>query len=213
MNTDGRGWARPKRTDAVVDPKVRLKISSGTGDRGGSSDRCGGVDAGVYGLQEQWRPKKALGGGRAQASDVVYGGAVPFFNNDTDPRSLVVPWRPERPVLFSIRDAGCHKALFDHCAMASTQIWRIALRQWLDEVVLPLVTARACTDRWYPALWGVKLVARRLDQADRSGGRGNRELDCDWKTVDAPNANLYAAFVLVSPFLCWTAALYFVVQR
>ncbi|CAI6343230.1 unnamed protein product [Macrosiphum euphorbiae] len=92
------------------------------------------------------------------------------------------------------------------------------LRQWLDEAVLPLVTARA-TDRWYPALWGVTLVARRLKDVDavtrvgdrdgRGGGRGHRlQVDCDWTTAEVPGHNFYAAIVLASAYICWSVALY-----
>jgi hypothetical protein len=67
------------------------------------------------------------------------------------------------------------------------------------------------TDRWYPALWGVTLVARRLAEADRVGGgrggsRDNRQLDCDWTTADVPNVNFYAFIVLLSTGVCWSAA-------
>jgi len=179
----------------------------------GSAERCGGVDAARYGLLRRWRPT----GTAADHSGDVYTGAVPFFDNDTWPHSLVVPWRPGRPVLYGIGDAGCHRALFDHCAtamVAGERARRAALRQWLDVAVRPLVTAPAA-DRWYPALWGAALVARRLDEADggggqggRGGGRTNRQLDCDWTTADAPDVNFYAAAVLASASVCWSAALY-----
>jgi len=160
--------------------------------------RCCGVDAGQYGLLRNHDP-------------------VPYFDNDTRPHSVVVPWRQGRVVLYGVRDAGCHQMLFDHFVTATgadMRDRRATLRQWLDEAVLPLVTARA-TDRWYPALWGATLVARRPEVADvvaRDGGRGGRsghrlQLDCDWTTAEGPGHTLYAAIVLASSCVCWSVSL------
>lgn len=168
----------------------------------GLARRCGGVDAGHYGLLGNDDP-------------------VPYFDNDTRPHSVVVPWRQGRTVLYGVRDAGCHWTLFDHLATATAanvSARMATLRQWLDEVVLPLVTARA-TDRWYPALWGATLVARLLEDADavarvggrvgRDGGRGHRlQMDSDWTTPEVPGHNFYAGIVLLSAYVCWSMALH-----
>jgi len=165
----------------------------------GPAGRCGGVDAGRYGLLGNDDP-------------------VPYFDNDTRPHSVVVPWHQGRTVLYGAGDAGCHQTLFDHLTTATAANMctrRATLRQWLNEAVLPLVTARA-TDRWYPALWGATLVARRLEDADavacaggRSDSRDHRlQVDCDWTTAEVPGHNFYAGIVLVSAYVCWSVALY-----
>lgn len=163
----------------------------------GSAERCVGVAAGRYGLLGNNDP-------------------VPSFDNNTRPHSVVVPWRQGRTVLYGIRDAGCHRTLFDHLATATAANMRsrsATLRQWLDETVLPLVMAET-TDRWYPALWGATLVARRLKDVDavtRVGDRGGRghhlQVDCDWTTAEGPSHNFYATIVLVSAYVCWSVAL------
>ncbi|XP_026808316.1 uncharacterized protein LOC113550585 [Rhopalosiphum maidis] len=218
LGTDGRGWARPTlsghRSEEDVAPTVRRagwpRSTVRPRDDDKSAGHCRGVNASQYGLLRRWRPTKKAAAGAADADD-VYTDAVPFFDNDTLPHSLVVPWRSGRPVLYSVWDAGCHQTLFDYLVTATAagaRVRRTALRQWLDEVVLPLVKAPA-TDRWYPALWGVTLVARRLAEADRVGpgvSRDNRQLDCDWTTADAPNVNFYAFIVLLSTGVCWSAA-------
>lgn len=207
MGTDGRGWARPTavRRAGHWTSTVRPVVDDE------SAGQCGGVNAARYGLLRKWT-KTAVDG------DVDgYTDALPFFDNDTRPHSLVVPC-PERPVLYGIRDAGCHQTLFDHLATAAATDMRprrAALRQWLDKVVLPLAKAAPAADRWYPALWGVTLAARRLDEADGGGprvvrrgdGRDHRQLDCDWTTEDVPGFGFYAFIVLLSTAVCWTTAL------
>ncbi|XP_022160964.1 uncharacterized protein LOC111027058 [Myzus persicae] len=234
LKTDGRGWAKPIASDqrsgvdvssamrrtAERTPRPTIRLSDGDD---GSAGRCGGVDVSPYGLLRPSPPTKTAAG----AADVedVYADRVPFFDNDTRPHSLVVPWRQGRAVLYGVRDAGCHQALFGHLATATAADMRprrANLRQWLDQAVLPLVTTRA-TDRWYPALWGVTLVARRLEEADVSGlggglvggqdggrshDRGHHQLDCDWTTEEGPGHNFYAAIVLASAYVCWLLALY-----
>lgn len=220
LGTDGRGWARPTasgrhRSDAA--PAVQRRAGHWTSTvrpvvDDESTGQCGGVVAAQYGLLRRWT--------KTAAADVDgYTDAVPSFDNDTRPHSLVVPWRPERPVLYGVRDAGCHQTLFDHlvtAAAAGMRARRAALRQWLDEVVLPLAKTAPAADRWYPALWGVTLAAKRLDEADgggsrggrRGGGRDHRQLDCDWTTADVPGFDFYASIVLLSTAVCWTTALY-----
>ncbi|KAE9538787.1 hypothetical protein AGLY_005369 [Aphis glycines] len=215
LGTDGRGWARPTasgRNRSGAAPPVRRAGHQTSTVRpvvdDESAGQCGGVDAARYGLLRRWT-KTAVDG------DVDgYTNAAPSFDNDTRPHSLVVPC-PERPVLYGMRDAGCHQTLFDHLATAGAAApppRRAALRQWLDGVVLPLAKTAPAADRWYPALWGVNLAARRLDEADgggpRGGGRDHRQLDCDWTTEDGPGLEFYASIVLSSTAVCWTAALY-----
>ncbi|CAI6348636.1 unnamed protein product [Macrosiphum euphorbiae] len=206
LGTDGRGWARPIVRDQRSSEDVSLamwqaaerKPRTAVRPGDGSLERCGGVAAGSYGLLGNDDP-------------------VPYFDNNTRPHSVVVPWRQGRTVLYGIRDAGCYRTLFDHLAAANMRGRSATLRQWLDEAVLPLVTARA-TDQWYPALWGVTLVARRLKDVDavthigdldgRGGGRGHRlQVDYDWTTADVPGHNFYAAIVLASAYVCWLVAL------
>lgn len=153
--------------------------------------RCGGVDAGPYGLA-QWT---------AAGLSVV-----PYFDDSTRPRSLVVPWRPGRLVLYSVDDAGCHRALYDHCVRAADNVSgrgaRAALRQWMDRAVGPLVgSAESAAGLWYPALWGASLVRRRLGTADI--GKATAQM----VAVAPPNFNFYAAVVLVSMSVLWTSAL------
>jgi len=199
------------RRTAERTPRPTIRLDDGDGSAG----RCGGVDVGRYGLLRP-SPTKKTGSGASDVED-VYTDHVPFFDNDTRPHSLVVPWRQGRTVLYGVQNAGCHQALFGHLATATAadmRSRRTTLRQWLDEAVLPLVTAQA-TDRWYPALWGVTLVARRLEEADvggRGGGRihdrGHHQLDCDWTTEEGPDHNFYAAIVLACAYVCWLFALY-----
>lgn len=153
--------------------------------------RCGGVDGGLYNLA-QWTTAGL--------------GVVPYFDDGTRPRSLVVPWRPGRLVLYSVDDAGCHRALYDHCVRAAGNMSgrgaRVALRQWMDRAVGPLVgPAESAAGRWYPALWGVSLARRRLGPADV--GKATAQM----VAVALPNFNFYAALVLVSTSVLWTSAL------
>lgn len=205
LGTDGRGWARPVEGKRSVGGGVAV---ARTEDEVAAAGRCGGVDGGPYGLQRQRWQRSA-----------VDGVDVPFFDNQTRPHSVVVPWRPARPVLFGVRDSGCHRALFDHCAGAVPRrpadalhdvatIKRVrALRSWVDAAVLPLVTPAAATGRWYPALWGASLAARRLEQATVAVRVDDGNHPSDAENMDYPNVNFYAFVVLVSAFLCWTAAL------
>lgn len=183
-----------------------------SGEEVASSGRCGGVDAGPYGLlRQRWR------------RSVVDAVDVPFFDNQTRPHSVVVPWRPARPVLFGVQDSGCHRALFDHCAGAVPRLQPVdardavtvdrrvrVLRSWMDATVLPLVTPAAAAGHWYPALWGASLAARDLEVATTEdvavGNRTYHHLQDD-DSVGGPNANFYAFLVLVSAYLCWMAAL------
>jgi len=222
LGTDGRGWARPIMSDQQSDedgssaamwPAAERLPRSTVRPRDDdlSAGSCSGVDVSRYGLLRQVRPTKTAAG----AADVedAYTDPAPLFDNDTRPHSLVVPWRQGRSVLYGVRNSGCHQTLFDYLTTATAANMgsrRATLRQWLDDTVLPLVTARA-TDRWYPALWGATLAARRLKQVDvanRIDTRGHHQLDCDWTTMEAPSYNFYAAIVLMSASVCWSVALY-----
>lgn len=169
------------------------------------------MDAGPYGLSRRRRWTTA---------DDGTGVEVPYFDNNTRPRSLVLPWRPARPVLYGVQDAGCHRALYDHCARTAGALSERhvrALREWLNATVLPLVTTASSTARWYPALWGARLAARQLDAALATAAAAATAADgfydyysdefADADESMTPNGNFYATFVLVSTFVCWTAAL------
>lgn len=179
-----------------------------------SEQRCGGVDAGPYGLsrRRRWWLADDIGGGGDDGVE------VPFFDNDTRPRSVVVPWRPGRPVLFGVRDAGCHRALFDHCARtagAQSELHVRALREWMNGTVLPLL--KVDTGPWYPALWGARLAVRQLDKTAAATAAATTDNDDHYRDyyfdgiADAelvvPNGNFYATVVLTSATICWTAAL------
>lgn len=191
LNTDGRGWARPTATPPA-EPTGRGKRPRDPA-AAAADKRCGGVDAGPYGLA-QWTAAGL--------------GVVPYFDDGARPRSLVVPWRPGgRLVLYSVDDAGCHRALYDHCVRAagnaSGRAARAALRKWMDRAVGPLVEpAESTSGRWYPALWGASLVRRRLGPADV--GKATARMAA---VALPPNFNFYAAVVLASASVLWTSAL------
>lgn len=212
LGTDGRGWARPSagqqhppdpQADAAAVAAVRPIEEA---------KRCGGIDAGPYGLLRRRSPENDdHGGGDVSVS--------PYFDNDTRPTSLVVPWQPHRPVLYSVRDAGCHRVLFDHCVRSvggsrhDASTGRHYVGRWLDAAVRPLVTreAVAATGRWYPALWGASVLVRHLggpltDRHSNHSASPNDDDDHDRRPIAAPNANLYAAIVLASTSVCWMVA-------
>lgn len=201
MDTDGRGWARPlvakynRGQSALSSTKDVIAAMAGKPEPE-TVERCGGVDAGPYGLSRRLRWTE-------DHSD------VPYFDNDTRPHSLVVPWRPRRPVLYGIRDAGCHRALFEHCGHAAANGVHVhVLHSWLDTTVLPIIEPEAVAKAvdWYPALWGVMLMTRYLQRAIVT------ENNDDYNSSDksnVPNSNFYAAVVLASAFICCLATILF----
>lgn len=189
LNTDGRGWKRP------------AAVLSKPGDHNGTgrdelvtkiaaeqtAGRCGGVDAGPYGLAAH------------QDTDDAF---VPFLDSLTRPHSVVVPWQPGRAVLYGMWHVGCHRALFDHCNRATSTSASAgrrvrALHKWMTTAVEPHVTPSACaTNRWYPGMWGVLPAARRLKAVTATHGTiADGE---PYPGARAPNHLLYAIVVVFS---------------
>lgn len=217
MGTDGRGWARPELSSkrgrsggGGGGPLSRAAKPAELMSARPAEKRCGGVDASPYGLVRH----RLL----AEAEDF----ALPFFDDDERPGSVVVPWLPGRPVLFSVRDVGCYRALFNHCARVYVRAVRgddrtagrmhlLALRAWLNRTVAPLVGGSAaalagpCRRRFYPALWGAATVVRHVDRAAVAIDR--LYLGVDQPGRETPNYNFYTAVVLSSMFVAWTSAL------
>lgn len=205
LGTDGRGWARPtagrrRPPDPLGDAAVVAAIRPIE-----ETKRCGGVDADPYNLQPWWSAENNRNG-----HDDVSVSSI--FDNDTRPHSLVVPWRPLRSVLYSVRDAGCHRMLFNYCVRSVGQdrydhsAVRHHVGQWLDAVVGPLVSPEAvAAGRWYPALWGASVIVRHLGEppVNRTPGHPN---DSHRRPIATPNDNFYEAVVLVSASIYWTVA-------
>lgn len=200
LDTDGRGWARPSvdkynHGQSTLSTTKDVVAALAGRPEPNAVERCGGIDAGPYGLSRRLRWTE-------DDSD------VPYFDNDTRPHSLVVPWRPRRPVLYGIRDAGCHRALFDHCGHAAAKGVHVrTLHSWLDATVLPLVRPEAVTKvvDWYPALWGAALVTRYLQREAVMAEDNDDYDDSDWSNV--PNTNFYAAVILASASACCLATI------
>lgn len=204
LDTDGRSWAKPKLIEArkySKGPENVVTLKAVTNLDESAMNRCGGVDAGPYGLLHRRRQRIVV--------DEDTGVDVPYFDNDTRPHSLVLPWRPRQPLLFGVRNDNCYRALFDYCSRIASQCKAShthAFRKWINATVLPLVSPEA--DRWYPALWGATLAAQQLDRAttnDTSDDYSGELLDTDILMV--PNGNFYAFIVLASALVCWTVAL------
>lgn len=200
MDTDGRGWARPRLAVAqnqLDDPRngTTMKVESEP-----SMKRCGGVDVGPYGLLHRRR---------RIAVDDGAGVDVPFFDNDTRPHSLVVPWNPGQPVLFNVQNADCHWMLFDYCTRIANKSkpHAYALRKWMNATVLPLLTPE--TGHWYPVLWGAAQAAQQFGTAtaDTTNDDYLDDLLPDVDITAVPNGNFYATIILVPTMVCWMMAL------
>lgn len=201
LDTDGRGWAKPRPAEAT---SMLLPSMAVTSPDGPAANRCGGVDAGPYGLLHRRRLRR-----RRVVVDDGTGVDVPFFDNDTRPRSLVLPWRPGQPVLLGVWNENCYRALFDYCsrtAVGSKPSHTHALRKWLNATVLSLVTPES--DRWYPVLWGATLAAQQFDRAiaNNTSDDYSEELP-EADEPAAPNGNFYATIILASSLASWTTAL------
>ncbi|VVC30009.1 Hypothetical protein CINCED_3A016216 [Cinara cedri] len=197
LGTDGRGWAKP--TAGIRDPPypeaddrlVRFFVPTE------ETKYCGGVDAGPY-----VPPANDNGTGRESAP--------PLFDENTRPHSLVIPWQPLRPVLYSVRDASCHRALFDYCVRSvysgrhDHEAVRRHVGQWLDAAVGPLVTPEAATGRWYPALWGASVAIRHVagPPVDHNPERRTNPND-DYYLRTAPDFYFYAAVVFAHTVVFW----------
>jgi len=178
LRTDGRGWAKPAELRGGGHDAAAQTVMP-------PAERCGGVDAGPYGL------------GRDAEQ--------PYFDDDAQPHSLVVRWSRGKYVLYSVEDAGCYRALFDHCvrrAAAADPEGRRALREWMRRTVTPLATPAA--GRWYPALWGTLSVARRLET---EAATGSFATDDGGAGAVSPNYNFYAALILAPQLIVWTTCL------
>lgn len=216
LDTDSRGWARP---EVVVRRKEDARNKDWKKDAGNSVElgeavvvkRCGGVDAGPYGLL---RRRRTPNDNDDDDYDDDGSGVIPLFDDDARPHSVIVPWRPRRPVLYSVRDAGCHRALYDHCYRAAIRSVhghdsgpaRNALA-WLQSVAGSHVNA---TGPWCPALWGAALAGQVLNSAlTHKPVAADEEYDyyfdgwTDGVEFSIPGSNFYAAIILVSATVCW----------
>lgn len=221
LDTDGRGWISSSEVEGRIDLNV-------VADGGNVKDDIIFRDHSEHNTNENSCGALYLEPSIGLQPIVP---AVPAFDNDQHPGSLVVPFANGKR-LFSVDSPGVtvdnnripllvrYYMLATRCTSAAPDPFRRDIRRWIDEAVVPLLRR----NRWYPVLAGVSHVIRAVmaDTATTDGARrkrivasqdfvSSRPIDRDdkWPVCDdgphgrLPNTNVFLFVVWLSLTSMW----------